>query len=206
MSGQTTVRIQACLDRVAAGDITAQNDLLQHASRRLDHLARRIFADFPKLKRWVDCEDALQDACLRLTRALAAETPASPRDFFRLAALQIRRQLLDLARHYYGPHGAGTNHPFGEGQCPEPSLTDRSSLDPAHLAEWTEWQRALASLPDDEREVFDLLWYYGLTQPEAAGVLNVSLRTVKRRWQRTRLALQERFSDTDKQRLSGDGT
>lgn len=44
-------------------------------------------------------------------------------------------------------------------------------------------------LPDEEREVFGLLWYEGLTQPEAASVLNVSLKTVKRRWQSARLLL-----------------
>jgi DNA-directed RNA polymerase specialized sigma24 family protein len=36
-----------------------------------------------------------------------------------------------------------------------------------------------------------LLWYEGLTQPEAATVLGVSLKTVKRRWQDARLFLFE---------------
>jgi RNA polymerase sigma-70 factor (ECF subfamily) len=189
MSGETTIRIQNCLDRLTAGDVAAQNELIDHAGRRLDHLARKIFSDFPRLKRWVDTDDVLQNACIRLTRALASETPTSPREFFRLAALQIRRELLDLARHYYGPEGLGANHSSRNGEQ-IPVQADQS-LNPAHLAEWTEWHVAISQLPDEEREVFDLMWYYGLTQPEVASVLNLSLSTVKRRWQRARLALHE---------------
>lgn len=36
-----------------------------------------------------------------------------------------------------------------------------------------------------------LLWYEGLSQPEAAAALGVSLATVKRRWQAARLALYD---------------
>jgi DNA-directed RNA polymerase specialized sigma24 family protein len=35
------------------------------------------------------------------------------------------------------------------------------------------------------------LWYEGLDQPEAAVVLGVDVRTVKRRWQKARLLLFE---------------
>ena len=45
-------------------------------------------------------------------------------------------------------------------------------------------------LPEAEREVFDLLWYEGLTQAEAARVLGVTDRTVKNRWRSAKLELQ----------------
>jgi RNA polymerase sigma-70 factor (ECF subfamily) len=194
MSTETTIRIQKCLDRVTAGDSTARDELLEHACRRLDHLARKIFSDFPKLKRWVDCEDVLQNAFIRLRRALGTGTPASPREFFRLAALQIRRELLDLTRQFYGPQGTGANHSSWDGPSPEPIPANDSSMDPARLAEWTEWHDAVANLPEEEREVFELMWYHGLSQPEVAGVLDISLRTVKRRWQGTRLLLHEHLN------------
>ncbi|MBL8798147.1 MAG: helix-turn-helix domain-containing protein, partial [Planctomycetia bacterium] len=38
---------------------------------------------------------------------------------------------------------------------------------------------------------FDLLFYQGLSQAEAAALLNVSERTVKRRWQSARLQLHD---------------
>ena len=42
-----------------------------------------------------------------------------------------------------------------------------------------------------EREVFDLLWYHGLTQDEAAALIGVSVRTVKSRWRSARLRIAE---------------
>ncbi len=39
--------------------------------------------------------------------------------------------------------------------------------------------------------MFDLLWYQQLSQAEAAQLLNVSERTVKRRWASARLKLHD---------------
>jgi RNA polymerase sigma-70 factor (ECF subfamily) len=62
---------------------------------------------------------------------------------------------------------------------------------PDRLAAWAEFHRRAEGLPPEEREVFDLLWYQGLSQAEAAAVLGVSDRTAKRRWQAARLRLHE---------------
>jgi RNA polymerase sigma factor (sigma-70 family) len=45
-------------------------------------------------------------------------------------------------------------------------------------------------LPVREREAFGLFWYHGLSQAEAAAVLNVSVPTVKRWWLSARLRLK----------------
>jgi RNA polymerase sigma-70 factor (ECF subfamily) len=39
------------------------------------------------------------------------------------------------------------------------------------------------ALPEEEREVFELIWYQGLTHADAAGLLGVSTKTVQRGWQ-----------------------
>jgi RNA polymerase sigma-70 factor (ECF subfamily) len=190
MSGETTHHIQDCLNRMQAGDPTAQNELLEHAMRRLQHMARKLFADFHGLRRWVDSEDVLQNAAIRLQRALMAATPESPRDFFRLAAMQIRRELLDLARHYRGVEGAAANEVSRADDAPTPTAEGESTLDPSRLAGWTEVHEKIAILPDEEREVFELLWYHGLSQQETADLLSFSLSKVKRLWTRARLLLQ----------------
>jgi RNA polymerase sigma-70 factor (ECF subfamily) len=63
---------------------------------------------------------------------------ADTREFFNLAAAVIRRELLDLARHFYGPRGVGTNHASnhapGDGS-PTPDPPART--DPAALDRWT---------------------------------------------------------------------
>jgi RNA polymerase sigma factor (sigma-70 family) len=124
---------------------------------------------------------------LRLLRALEQVSPETPRDFFRLAALQIRRVLLDLVRQVEGRDGRRpTPVQPSEGDSRSPFEPEQSTLDPARLAVWEEFHQAVEKLPPEEREVFELLWYHGLSQDEAAEVLGVDKSTVKRRCRRAR--------------------
>ena len=54
---------------------------------------------------------------------------------------------------------------------------------------------AIEALPADEREAFDLVRIQGLPQAEAAEVLGVAPKTVKRRLDRALRLLMERLSD-----------
>jgi RNA polymerase sigma factor (sigma-70 family) len=191
-----TVQIQMWIDRLRGGDETARAQLLRCACGRLHKLARKMLKGYPKVRRWEQTDDVLQNAVLRLHRTLQQLPVATSGDFFRLAALNIRRELLDLARHYYGPLGQGARHASSPGQ---PSGSDNFtpaapvdlSGDPTRLAAWSDFHQQIEALPDEEREIFDLLWYQGLTQAEAAEVLGASQRTVKRRWQSARLRLHD---------------
>src|SRR5262245_63638886 len=193
-----TLHIQACLDRIRGGDEAARGELLSCACERLRNLARKMLKGYPNVHRWEQTDDVLQNAGIRLHRTLQQMPVQTPLDFFRLAALNIRRELLDLARHYYGPQGQGAHHAtWGPGDSSttrsDPGLAGPpdASHEPGRLAGWGEFHERIAALPDEEREVFDLLWYQGLSQAEAAGLLHVSERTVKRRWQAARLRLHE---------------
>ena len=68
--------------------------------------------------------------------------------------------------------------------------------DPANLAIWTEFHARVEQLPDEERAVFDLLWYQELSRPETARLLGISERTVKRRWASARLRLHKVLGGT----------
>jgi RNA polymerase sigma-70 factor (ECF subfamily) len=188
--------IQLRLDRLRAGDATARDELLSISCSRLLRLARKMLGQFPSVQRWEQTDDVLQNAMIRLRRALAAVVPASTASFFNLAAVEIRRELIDLSRHYNGPQGLGARHESdseGDGspdQSRIPFPADDTN-DPARLAAWTEFHRQVEALPDQEKEVFNLLWYQGLSQAEAAVLLNVSERVVKYRWRSARLKLHE---------------
>jgi RNA polymerase sigma-70 factor (ECF subfamily) len=186
MADDRSREYQLWIDRARAGDLRAREELLACASERLLRLTRKMLHGFPGVHRFEETDDVFQNAALRLHRALQQVTPPSARDFLRLAAVQIRRELIDLARHYRGPGACPP--PAGEtaGTPVEPQDTTR---DQTRLGDWGEFHSQIAALPDEEREVFDLLWYQGLTQPEAAAVLQVPLRTVKRRWQDARRRL-----------------
>jgi RNA polymerase sigma-70 factor (ECF subfamily) len=151
---------------------------------------------YPGVARWEQTGDVLQGTLLRLDRALRTITPPTARDFFRLAAVHIRRELIDLARRHFGPEGLGAHHASQAGQNGSEVRSDaRDPLDhtddPARLMDWTEFHRQVDALEDAEREVFDLLWYHGLTQAQAAEILGVTERTVARRWLAARLALSD---------------
>src|SRR5262249_29734373 len=176
----------------------ARGELRGRACERLRKLARKMLKNYPNVRRWEPTDDVLQNALLRLDRPLRQLAVQTPLDFFRLAALNIRRELLDLAKHYYGPQGQGAHHAsWGPGDSsptrsdPGPAAPPDPSHDPARLAAWAAFHERIAALPDEAREVFDLLWYQDLSQAEAAELLSVSERTVKRRWQAARLQLHD---------------
>jgi RNA polymerase sigma-70 factor (ECF subfamily) len=196
-NGHTAV-LGRWLERLRQGDEAAaqqaRNEVIHHACQRLEGLTRRMLRHYPRLRRWEQTGDVLQNAVLRLHHCLATVRPESPAQFYGLAATQIRRELIDLARHHFGPQGAGVHHHTDRiGRAGEHSpVANREDPtgEPAKLAEWTEFHEKAAQLPDAERAVFDLLWYEGLTQGEAASVLGVTERTIKNRWRSAKLELQ----------------
>lgn len=177
-----TTHLQALLDD---GDEPAYGELLSIASTRLHKLTRKMLRDFPRLRRWEQTDDVFQTAAMRLHRSLSEVKPESVRQFFGLAATQIRRTLIDLARHHYGPQGQAAKHESG---ADNEQNGDTDS--PENLAAWAEFHEQVEQLPADTREVFQLLWYSGTTQRETAELLGVSERTVMRRYYRARLQLK----------------
>jgi RNA polymerase sigma-70 factor (ECF subfamily) len=151
---------------------------------------------YPRVARWEETDDILQNAMLRLCAALEKGEPENARHFFRLAALQIRRELLDLASGFEKTNeGHATNADPGSGGDSErpDRILDRpdSAFGPDISIEWTEFHQRVSELDHELREVFDLLWYLGLKQREAAELLGVDIKTVQRRWRNARLALHD---------------
>lgn len=181
----STEQLHNWVDRLRAGDRAAADDLLRATCGRLERLARRMLRDYPNVKRWADTGDVVQVAMVRLLKALESIRPASTREYFGLAALQIRRRLLDLARHFGGPRGLGTKHkslPPGDGATPLDDVPDPHT-DAYGLDLWQQFHEAVERLPDDEREVVSLAFYHGWTHARIAELLQVSERTVRRYWQ-----------------------
>jgi RNA polymerase sigma-70 factor (ECF subfamily) len=147
-------------------------------------------AGYPTVRRWEQTADVVQNATLRLLRALEHVNPDDPRQFFGLAAEQIRRELIDLARHYSGPHGVGANHDTRAGSPPD-AAEPESAVE--GLADWQAFHEAVAALPPADREIFGLLYYQDLGQAEAAQLLGLSVAAVQQRWQRARLRLHDRL-------------
>jgi RNA polymerase sigma-70 factor (ECF subfamily) len=192
--GETTM-IGQLLGRLRAGDGSARDELLSLACVRLTRLARKMLRSYPGVARWEQTDDVLQNAAIRLCRALKELTLESPRSFFNLAAVQMRRELIDLARHHYGPRGIGAHHesvgPSDTRRGPAFDCPATETDEPGRLADWTEFHDQVDALSDEQREVFNLVWYQGLSQADTAALLGVTERVVKWRWRAARLTLRK---------------
>lgn len=202
MAANTTT-LQRLLDDASLQRAEVYAELLLRACDRLRVLAGKGLKGFPALRRWVETDDVLQQAMLRLHRSVQEVRPSTVGQFFALAGLQIRRELHDLHRHHFGPEGAGANH-HTDGCGKAANDADGTLLAVADVADmpvgWDRFHDLVESLPADERAVVDCLFVSELNQEETAQVLGVSLRTVKRRWQSARIRLQEAIERGDVQR------
>src|SRR5438046_2693950 len=97
-----TVRLHHLVRQWQAGDRSAIEELLRASGRRLEALARAMLRGFSNLRDWYDTGDVVQGSTMRLLNVLRKLQPQHTRDFFNLAATQIRRELLDLARRFRG--------------------------------------------------------------------------------------------------------
>jgi RNA polymerase sigma-70 factor (ECF subfamily) len=190
---RTTVVVQRCLDALA-GEAPAEpiiRRLLDGSVRRLHHLCGGLlYRSYPRLTRPplnLQTDELLGAVMERLLKALREARPQTARQFLALSGQHMRWELNDLARRL---DMQPTRVELCDGMAAAPAST-RSGLTPdaRRLLE------AIEGLPEDEREVFDLVGIQGLTQSEAAEVVGVSEKTVQRRLKRARLLLAERLAD-----------
>jgi RNA polymerase sigma-70 factor (ECF subfamily) len=189
-------KLTSCLRRLADGDLSARDTIIEVCADRLRVLASRMLSRFPNVRRWDDTDDVFQNAAMRLHRALGQVPIDSPRSIMALAATQIHRELIDLARRHAGPRSFAANHATNLGRPGDQSTPDTpqaiaaapAPVDP--LERWTQFHEAIAALPAELREVFHLVWYLDADQKTIAGLLDCSERTVKSRWRDAREAVR----------------
>ena len=191
---------KVCWTGAADGDNQAYVEIINLAASRLQKLTGKMLSSYPHLRRWEETSDVFQTAVVRLHRSLSDVQPDSVKGFFGLAATQIRRTLIDMARHHFGPLGDAANHHSDVG-----ANNDVAQVDAVHVAQqrtgdddspetlqaWAEFHEMVEQLPDSEQSVFELVWYGGLAQKEIAELLSVSIPTVKRRLRSARIHLYE---------------
>jgi RNA polymerase sigma-70 factor (ECF subfamily) len=165
--------------------------LLSRSVLRLQRLcATLLYHDYPRLTHPplnLQTDELLSAVVERLFKALRDARPRTVREFFALAGQHMRWELNDLARRL-------DNQPrtveLREGLFPEPASSD-SGLSP----DGRRMLETIDSLPEDEREAFDLVRIQGLTYAEAAELLGVAPKTVQRRLDRGLRLLTERLGD-----------
>jgi RNA polymerase sigma factor (sigma-70 family) len=196
MDENTTARLESWLVRIREGDNTAFDEVLRHFEKRLYALTSKMLKGFPEVAAREQTGDVFHNAFQQLEAALKATIAgnadrAEPKtfhtaDFLRLVAFKLRQELLDLATRY-------RRRPTVSLPGTDPAAS--ASWDPEEFAHWSEFHETAARLPEKLREVFDLLYYGGLTKAEAAEMLDISVKTVRKRWQEACLWIADILGD-----------
>lgn len=187
-----TTQLKQWILQMRAGDLEAREQLLKSLVHRLELLARKMLRGFPAVRAKVETGDVLQNALMRLLRSLEAIEPDSMRAFFGLAAEQIRRELLDLARYYKRMR----TEPLPDTPDNAPEIASQAER-AEELNQWCAFHEEVARLPTEEREVVALTFYHGWTQAEVAELFQVSERTIRRWWLAAQIKLHKHFKDMD---------
>jgi RNA polymerase sigma-70 factor (ECF subfamily) len=192
--GHTTAAVQKFLDDLN-GDADTEpvvRALLGRSAHRLQGLtANLLYRSYPRLARPplnLHDDELLGAVVERLLKALHKVRPGNPRQFFALANQHIRWELNEFARQLDGQPRAvelvDGAAPSAPSSLAPPGPNMRRMLD------------AIEKLPEDERETFSLVRIHGLPYGEAAEVLGISVKTVQRRVNRSRVLLLQQLGDT----------
>lgn len=183
--------VWGALVRLHRGDPAAKNDLLDHAQQQLVRMARKMLhgeSDFAVVRRWEQTDDVVQGSLIRLFRTIDNLPINSPRDFFKLAATNIRWELKSLRDKYLANKSPARHHhtdapaALAEGQAPIDRVLAGIAAPPDSFAAISEFLDAIETLTDDDRELLDLRLVHGLSRQEAADHLGLTLATFKRRY------------------------
>ncbi len=188
------------LDTMVSGDPDAADRLTPIVYEQLRAMAGAMLRD-QRAGHTLQPTALVNEAYLRLHSSLDELKPTTVRQFFGLAALEIRRTLLDVVRKLTtrskekkqgraasidtaGPDGGRIDVPIDD------EVQKRFDLTESLFA-------AVDKLPPDLQEVVMLLHFQGLTQAEVAGLYGVHEDTVKKWWASARRQLAGHLSAFD---------
>lgn len=190
-SSDTVSLIESCLVRHGNGDPSAWNDLITHTFERLLHQCNRIVRqELSKPNPLITENVVLAETYFRLRKAMRSDQvrPMTAREFFGLAARNIRWQVQDMVRKpAHQQETAGVLDGLSQGQDIAAEVIDREK--------WRRFWDTVDALRPDEREVFDLIWINGLSQYEAAELLGVTRNQIDSLWRGIKRGIAESCRD-----------
>jgi RNA polymerase sigma factor (sigma-70 family) len=194
---QTTASIERYLHELAnvQGEAPAEPIVRALLARAVDRLhalcASLLHRSYPRLTRGplnLESDEMLGAVVERLIKAMRQIRPATVREFFALANQHMRWELNDLARRLDNKAAAAELRESHVAAAQESSSSQLSASASRILL-------AIEDLPEEEREVFSMVKIQGMTQPETAGILGISPKTVQRRLNRAVALLAEALKD-----------
>lgn len=185
----TTADTEHLLERAAAGDGAAREQLLQRHRRRLGRMVAVRFD--PRLAARVDPSDVVQETLAEAAAGLERYLRERPLPFYPWLRQLAQRRLIELHRRHVQARRRSVTREVGPPGLPGHSalaladrLFARTSSPSAGLRRQERRDRvraALAALPEPDREVLVLRILEGLPTREIAAVLGISEVAVRSR-------------------------
>lgn len=184
MANEAT-QISRLLKQARAGEDGASAKLVDAVGGELRRLARR-YMRLERLDHTLQPTALVNEAYLRLFPGQSRGW-ADRSHFIRSAARAMRQILVDHARRRNRNKRGGDHNriPLDSG------VALASDQQPAILLALDEALDRLAELDPRQAQIVELLYFSGMTQPEAAKALDISPRTVSREWRLARAWLRE---------------
>jgi RNA polymerase sigma factor (TIGR02999 family) len=174
------------LRRIRRGDPEAQDALFERVYDQLHGLARRQLRRGPRGA--LQTTELVHEAYLKLCDAARLST-TDRAHFFALSAQVMRQILVDRFRRQSARKRGGPTRalPLQEGLIP---VDDRGET----LLAIDEALTGLSRLNERTGRVVELKFFGGMTEPEIAEVLGISVRTVNTEWRKARAWLARELS------------
>lgn len=185
MTGESEQLLRA----IRAGDAQAQERLMQLCYDQLHGLADRLLGANPRAT--LQATELIHEAWIKLSDGDATPDYEGLRHYRRVAARAMRFVLVDRARARVSKKRGGPRKPVTLdeqiiGALPE---NDDSTLS-VH-----EGLEQLAEMDPELAQLVELRFFGGLTMPEIADNLGISVPTADRRWRLARAWWLKQFSD-----------
>jgi RNA polymerase sigma factor (sigma-70 family) len=158
--------------------------------RLIDQCGRIIQQELSRPNPLITANSVLAEVYGRLRKAMESDNvrPQTAREFYGLAARNIRWQIQDMIRkpsHGQSEEGVLENLAVSRGMTTQ--LLDREK--------WRRFWTAVDTLTPEDREVFDLIWIHGLSQYDVAAETGVTRNKVDTVWRRIRLSIAKSCGD-----------
>lgn len=169
----TTTQIEIWVAEYRNGNQKARDNLLRYIQNRLRLNVRRQIASYPKVEKAVGIDDVVQNVSIRIMKALDQRVELNDAThFFNFVGLNLRRELLDLARKY-------EKLEFSIDANEDPNNEPQTSTgDPQRLSKWSMLHDSIDKLSGTQKETFTMHFYLEIPQNEIAKSLGLNPQQV----------------------------
>lgn len=174
------------LESWKSGEDEALDDLLPLVYAELRKLANQYLRK-ERMGHTLQSTALVHEAFLRLVDQKRAQLD-NRNHFFAVASQAMRRVLVDHARRHQANKRIGAQDKVSLDKAPDLAVESNSQILAVHQA-----LERLAEHHPRQAQLVEMRYFGGLSNPEAAEVLDVSLATVERDWKVARIWLKSRL-------------